>query len=519
MTYHRSLLLIHIFLIGTSLTFCTSEKETAPDRPNILFIMSDDHAYQAISAYRDHLIQTPNIDRIAREGMIYQNAFVTNSICAPSRAVLLTGKHSYANGVLDNSLPFDGSQDTFIKHLGEAGYETAMIGKWHLKTRPEGFSYYNILRGQGEYYNPFFITAEDTSRMEGYVTDLITDLAVNWLRNRDEGKPFCMLLHHKAPHRNWMPNLKHLSLFNDRDLPVPETYFDDYSTRSAAAHQQEMEIARDMRDTWDFKIKPIDPDLDNWEDRGYARIYGMMSDEQKKIWDAYYDPLNDAYLNANMDDREKAIWKYQRYIKDYLRCIVSVDENIGRVLDELDDLGLTGNTLVVYTSDQGFYLGEHGWFDKRFMYEESLRTPLLMRFPGQIEAGTLNENLVQNLDFASTFMDVAGIASGFGHGKSLVPLFSQKNLPGWRDYIYYHYFEYPAEHRVKRHYGIRTDRYKLIHFYYDIDAWEFYDLDKDPSEMNNVINDPDYQGIIQSLKETIEQDTYYQEDTFQYKNK
>jgi arylsulfatase A-like enzyme len=507
------LVLFSIFLLFN----CSPEKENPPGQPNIIFIMSDDHAYQAISSYEDHLLQTPHIDRIAREGMIFQNAFVTNSICAPSRAVLLTGKHSYANGVLNNALPFDGTQDTFIKHLTRAGYETAMIGKWHLKTRPTGFTYYHILRGQGEYYNPFFITEKDTTQLKGYVTDLTTDIALSWLRNRDKNKPFCLLLHHKAPHRNWMPNLKHLDLFNDQDLPVPDTYFDDYSTRSAAAHDQEMEIARDMMDAWDFKIKPKDPDPENWEERGYARVYGLMTGEQKKIWDAHYDPLNEDYLNATMNEREKALWKYQRYIKDYLRCIVSVDENVGRVLDELDVLDLSDNTLVVYTSDQGFYLGEHGWFDKRFMYEESLRTPLLMRFPGRIEPGSINENLVQNLDFASTFMDVAGLASRFGQGKSLVPLFSQQNLPGWRDFVYYHYFEYPAEHMVKRHYGIRNDRYKLIHFYYDIDAWEFYDLEKDPSELDNLIEDTAYQEMIQSMKESIEQDTYYQEDTFEFK--
>lgn len=520
MIHSRFFQFIFISLFVTCLTFCASEKENRLVRPNILFIMSDDHAYQAISSYTDNLIQTPNIDRIASEGMIFQKAFVTNSICAPSRAVLLTGKHSYANGVLDNALPFDGSQDTFIKHLSEAGYETAIIGKWHLKSRPEGFSYYNILRDQGEYYNPFFISGEDTTQLDGYVTDLTTDLALTWLRDRNDEKPFCLLLHHKAPHRNWMPNLKHLDLFTDRDFPVPDTYFDDYSTRSAAAHEQEMEIATDMMDAWDFKIKPGDPDPDNWTEKGYAWHYGkLMTDAQKKIWDAHYDPLNEAYKNANMNDRQRAIWKYQRYIKDYLRCIVSVDENVGRVLDELDVLGLSDNTLVVYTSDQGFYLGEHGWFDKRFMYEESLRTPLLMRFPGRIEPGTANENLVQNLDFAATFLDVAGIEAGFGQGRSLVPLFSQNHLSGWRDYIYYHYFEYPGAHMVKRHYGIRTDQYKLIHFYNDIDAWEFYDLEKDPSELNNVIEDPAYQDIIQSLRETIEQDTYYQEDTFEFKTK
>jgi arylsulfatase A-like enzyme len=497
---------------------CAAHNDDVPEKPNIVFIMSDDHAYQAISAYRDHLIETPHIDRIASEGMLFSNAFVTNSICAPSRAVMLTGKHSYANGVFDNALPFDGSQDTFIKQLGKTGYNTAVIGKWHLKSRPEGFSYYNILRDQGEYYNPFFISGKDTVQMEGYVTDLTTDIALSWLRNREKNKPFCLLLHHKAPHRNWMPNLKHLELFNDIDLPVPDNFFDDYSTRSAAAREQEMEVVSDLRDVWDLKIKPDDPDPANWDDRGYAWHYGqLMTDEQKKVWDAHYDPLNNQYKNAKMNEKERALWKYQRYIKDYLRCIVSVDENVGRVLDELEALGLSENTLVVYTSDQGFYLGEHGWFDKRFMYEESLRTPLLLRFPGRINPGTVNDNLVQNLDFAATFLDVAGIPGGFGQGQSLVPLFTERNLSGWRDHIYYHYYEFPGAHSVKRHYGIRSARYKLIHFYNDINAWEFYDLETDPREMINAIDGIEYATIIDSLRHILEHNEYYLEDTFQLK--
>ncbi|MBR9998713.1 MAG: sulfatase [Cyclobacteriaceae bacterium] len=499
------------------LTCCAAYNDDVPEKPNIVFIMSDDHAYQAISAYSDHLIKTPNIDRLANEGILFKNAFVTNSICAPSRAVLLTGKHSYANGVFDNALPFDGAQDTFIKRLGEAGYETAVIGKWHLKSRPAGFSHYQILRDQGEYYNPFFITEEDTVQMKGYVTDLTTDIALSWLRMRVGEKPFCLLLHHKAPHRNWMPNLQHLALFNDRDLPVPDNYFDDYISRSAAAREQEMEIAADMTDAWDLKIRPDDPDPENWDERGYAWHYGkLMTGEQKKVWDAHYDPLNESYLKAEMTDKERALWKYQRYIKDYLRCIVSVDDNVGRVLDELDVLGLSENTLVVYTSDQGFYLGEHGWFDKRFMYEESLRTPLLMRFPGRIEPGMVNENLVQNLDFAATFIDITGVDEGYGHGSSLMPLFNDSKVKDWREYVYYHYYEYPGAHSVKRHYGLRTDRYKLIHFYNDIDAWEFYDLEEDPGEMKNSIGSPRYRVIIDSLQQLLENDKFYQEDTFQF---
>jgi arylsulfatase A-like enzyme len=514
---NKKFLFIIVLFLFMACTPKQAEQENAKP-PNILYIMSDDHAYQAISAFGYDLIRTPNIDRLSKEGILFENSFVTNSICAPSRAVLLTGKHSHLNGVLDNLLPFDGSQQTFPKLLQKAGYETAMIGKWHLKTTPTGFDYFEILRGQGEYYNPFFIGEKDTTQIEGYVTDITTDLAIEWLKSRENKKPFCLLLHHKAPHRNWMPNLKHLSLYDGEDLPVPDTYFDDYNTRSAAAREQEMEIARDMRDAWDLKVKPEDPDVDKWEDKGYAWHYGkLMTDEQRTTWDAHYDPLNEEYKDGDMTEEEKAIWKYQRYIKDYLRCIASVDENVGRVLDVLDELNLSENTLIVYTSDQGFYLGEHGWFDKRFMYKESFRMPLLMRYPDLTEGGKTVTQLVQNLDFAPTFLELAGVAIPEDmQGLSLVPLMKEENPEDLRNSIYYHYYEYPGAHMVKRHYGIRNDRFKLIHFYHDIDAWELYDLKNDPNEVNNLIDNPGYEDMIQSLKEELKQLQVQYKDSISY---
>lgn len=499
----RSVIGSIFFLILLS-TGCNDKKATE-QTPNILFIMADDHAVQAVSALGSNIIRTPSIDRLADEGAIFRNSFVTNSICAPSRAVLLTGKHSHLNGVLDNRLTFDGSQLTFPKLLQQAGYETAMVGKWHLKSTPTGFDHFKILRGQGEYYNPFFISDGDTTQIEGYVTDITTDLAIKWLKERSREKPFCLLLHHKAPHRNWMPDEKYHHLFKDEDIPVPETFFDDYSTRSDAAREQEMEIATHMRDAWDFKINPEEPDVDKWEDKGYAWHYGkLLTPSQRAAWNAHYGPENEAFKNAGLEGKDLALWKYQRYIKDYLKCIASIDENVGRVLDYLDSSGLTDNTVVIYTSDQGFYLGEHGWFDKRFMYEESLRMPLLMRYPKKIQEGTVISELVQNLDFAPTFLDLAGInIPDEMQGMSLLPLFNKKQAENWRKSIYYHYYEYPGAHMVKRHYGIRNERYKLIHFYYDIDAWEFYDLKNDPHELNNLYENPDYEDQISTMNSEL----------------
>jgi arylsulfatase A-like enzyme len=476
-------------------------------RPNILFIMSDDHAKQAISCYGSDLIQTPQIDRLAKEGLQFNNSFVTNSICAPSRAVLLTGKYSHKNGLRDNRDTFDGSQQTFPKLLQQAGYLTAIVGKWHLKSTPTGFDIFKILRGQGEYYNPLIIDQEGERNIEGYTTDIITDLAIETLENRNPDQPFCMLVHHKAPHRNWMPNLKHLDAYADEDLPLPETFWDDYDNRCPAAREADMQI-KDMFLSHDMKLLPRDYGTETGSG-GQGKVTGednighrqQLNAEQLKKWDAHYEKMRKEYRESDLKGKELTQWKYQRYIKDYLRCILSVDENIGRLLDYLDSSGLAENTLVIYTSDQGFYLGEHGWYDKRFMYEESLGMPLLMRHPKMIKAGTVSEDIVLNLDFAPTFLDLAGLEKPSDmQGQSLRPLL-QGNIPSdWRTSMYYHYYEYPhGWHTVKRHYGIRTDRYKLIHYYEDIDCWELFDLQKDPHELDSVFDDPAYADIRKDL--------------------
>jgi len=436
------------------------------ERPNIIFIMADDHAAHALSCYGSRINKTPNLDRLADEGMRFKNCFCTNSICAPSRAVILTGKYSHINGKTDNSRerPFDGSQQTFPKLLQGGGYETAMIGKWHLRTEPTGFDYWNVLRGQGKYHNPSFIEMGQRKKYKGYVTDLITDFCLDWLKGRKSEKPFCLMYHHKAPHRNWQPP-KEEAAKADIDIPLPETFDDDYATRSAAAKQQKMTIAEYFLVPSDTKIKPP----------------------------------------ADLSGHELKVWKYKRYMNDYLRCVASVDENVGRLLKYLDESGLTKNTMVIYTSDQGFFLGDHGWFDKRFMYEESLRMPLLVRYPKEIKAGSVSEDIVLNLDFAATFLDFAGVdVPSDIQGRSIRPVLRGKTPRDWRKSMYYHYYEYPGAHAVKRHYGIRTRGYKLIHFYYDIDAWELYDLQKDPKELNNVYGKGGYSEVTQKLKNELE---------------
>jgi len=467
--------------------------------PNIIFIMSDDHAAQAISAYGSKINQTPNIDRIANEGIRFSNCFCTNGICAPSRAVILTGKHSHLNGVVDNRVEFDGSQVTFPKLLQQSGYQTAMIGKWHLKSDPTGFDYWNILPGQGRYYNPDFIEMGQKMKYTGYVTDIITDRCIDWLGKRDQTKPFCLMYHHKAPHRNWMPGPDYLTKYDDRDIPEPDNLFDDYNTRSDAAREQEMTISDHTFPAYDLKL-PLDPD-DPRDKQYWAAAYERMNEEQRVKWDEAYGLKNKQFKSQKLTGAYLVRYKYQRYIKDYLRSVDSVDENIGRLLEYLDKNNLSENTMVVYTSDQGFFLGEHGWFDKRFMYEEALRMPLVIRYPKGITAGSVNEDLVQNLDFAPTFLDLAGIdAPTEMQGRSFKKQIMGKSVSNWRESIYYHYFEYPAWHMVKKHYGIRTKRYKLIHFYYDIDAWELYDLQEDPHEMNNVYEQSGYQEIVKNLK-------------------
>ncbi len=460
----------------------------AAEQPNILFIFMDDHAAHAISAYGSKINKTPNIDRIAREGMLFENCFCTNSICCPSRAVVLTGKHSHLNGVLDNGARFDGSQQTFPKLLQKAGYQTAIVGKWHLKSEPTGFDHFEVLYGQGPYYNPPIRTPEGRVKMTGYTTDIITDRALAFLKeNRDIDKPFLLMYQHKAPHRNWQPGPKYLSKYDGENIPEPHDLFTDWSGLASAAKKQEMEIARHLNPN-DLKLVPP----------------RNLTTEQKAAWDEAYGPKNQAFKDANLKGKDLVRWKYQRYIKDYLRCIDSVDENIGRVLDYLDESGLAKNTIVVYTSDQGFYLGDKGWYDKRWMYEESLRMPLLVRWPGVVKPGSRNTDLVQNLDFAETFLEIAGLESPEDmQGRSIKPLLEGKTPGNWRDSIYYQYYEYPAVHMVQRHCGVRTDRYKLIH-YYLIDEWELFDLEKDPEEDQSVYDDPEYADVVARLKEELD---------------
>ncbi|MFT7434984.1 MAG: arylsulfatase A-like enzyme [Psychromonas sp.] len=482
-------------------------------RPNILFIMSDDHAYQAISAYDSTLIQTPNIDRIANEGMLFTNACVTNSICAPSRAVILTGKHSHLNGKIDNNFPFDTTQMTFPQLLQDAGYQTAMFGKLHFGNNPKGFDEFQILPGQGRYYNPNFITKKEGKKtITGYVTDIITDLTLNWLQNeREQDKPFFMAYLHKAPHREWLPAERHYKDFTNRIFKEPETLFDDYEGRTRAAHEAEMNLLTHMNWAGDSKIYPdvMDelgiPETAKWDKKAFEREVGAMNAEQRAAWDKVYGPMNEQFKKdyPKMSQRDKMKWRYQRYMQDYLGSIASVDEGVGRVLDYLEESGLAENTIVMYTSDQGFYLGEHGWFDKRFIYNESFKTPLLVRWPNVITPGTTNTQMVQNLDFAQTILAAAQLeAPADMQGENLIPLFKGET-ENFREAVYYHYYEYPAVHMVKRHYGIVTEDFKLIHFYDDVDEWELIDRKNDPNELKNVIAEPEYTEVLKKLENDL----------------
>ena len=503
---------LFVLLYGPS---CGKKDNTIPERPNILFIMSDDHAYQAISAYNDRLIHTPNIDRIAEEGALFTNSCVTNSICAPSRATILTGKHNHINGKIDNRSPFDTTQVTFPQLFQQAGYQTAMFGKLHFGNSPKGVDDFMILPGQGHYVNPDFITNRGDTTITGYVTDIITDLTLDWLQNkRDEERPFLMMYLHKAPHRPWWPDPEKFKEFSKKQYPLPETLFDNYENRGTAAKTAEMNLLKDLRYGHDSKIRPetlesmndIEPFVQpyNWGGSdGFTTSYVRFNEQQKTIYDPVIDSIN-VWFQTNwpkMTTKEKMEWKYQRYMQDYLGCISSVDDNLGRVLDYLDQNGLDENTIVIYTSDQGFYLGEHGWFDKRFIYDESFKTPLLIRWPNKIKPGIKRTEMVQNLDFAQTFLDAAKITEPEDmQGQSILPLLLGKEEEWTRDAVYYHYYEYPAVHMVKRHYGIVTEKYKLAHFYYDVDEWELYDRYADPSEMNNVYDDPAYKEIVEELK-------------------
>ncbi|PWJ42104.1 sulfatase family protein [Sediminitomix flava] len=498
--------------VSSFIVSCQSKKEAK--KPNILFIMSDDHAYQAISAYDDRLIQTPQIDRLANEGIRFTNACVTNSICAPSRATILTGKHTHINGKIDNVMPFDTTQVTFPQIFQQNGYQTAMFGKLHFGNNPKGVDKFMILPDQGNYINPDLITEKGDTTIIGYVTDIITDLTIDWLKEeRDQEKPFMMMYLHKAPHRPWWPKADKFEKYSRMTFPEPETLFDNYEGRGTAAKTAEMNILNHMQYGHDSKIRPetlaemkdVLPVVDSFPN-GFYGPYNRANKEQKALYDPIVDSINNVFKEnwPKMTDEEKMRWKYQRYIQDYLACIESVDENIGRVLDYLDKSGLAENTIVVYTSDQGFFLGEHGWFDKRFAYNESFKTPLLIRWPEHIKEGTVSEEMVQNLDFAPTFLDAAGIKVPEDmQGESLVPLLEGDTSKWDREDVYYHFYEYPSIHMVKRHYALVSKEYKLIHFYHDVDEWELYDRKKDPMEMKNVYDDPEYAEIVKELHQRL----------------
>jgi arylsulfatase A-like enzyme len=485
----------HVCLLTFLAWLCCAAAATAAEatRPNILFIFTDDHAAHALSCYGSKINQTPNLDRIAQGGILFRNCFVTNSVCGPSRAVIQTGKYSHINGFLRNGDKFNGAQPT---------YQTVVVGKWHLGEHqpPQGFNYSEVLIGQGPYYNPTFLRdahgdgRQVRTQYIGYTTDIITDRVLDWLaRGRDPSKPFMMMYQHKAPHREWEPHPRHFPLYADEDVPEPATLFDDWSGRGRAAREQDMTVAKTLTDK---DVKLIPP-------RG-------LNSEQLSAWNAFYDPQNDAFRAANLQGSALVKWKYQRYIRDYLRCIASVDDNVGRVLDWLDETGLAQNTVVIYAADNGFYLGDHGWFDKRFMYEESLRIPFLVKWPGVTDGGratkTIRENLdmVSNIDFAETFLDLAGVEiPGDMQGRSLVLLFKGQTPDDWRKSFYYQYYEHSQQrrwvHNVYRHYGVRTPTHKLI-YYYEIDEWELFDLQRDPDELQSVYADPEYASIVSDLK-------------------
>ena len=489
---------------GVLLMTAMSSFAQQAERPNIVFIMTDDHTAQMMSCYDRRYIETPNLDRIANDGLRFTNSYVANSLSGPSRACLLTGKHSHKNGFTDNTTcVFDASQQTFPALLQQAGYQTAIFGKWHLESLPQGFNKWEIVPGQGDYYNPDFIEMNgDTVQVKGYLTNLITDKSIHWMEHeRDKGKPFCIMIHHKAIHRNWMANTPELQLYEDKVFPPPETFYDDYAGR-VAAQQQEMSIIKDMDVLYDLKMNRADK-TSRLKER-YESYYGRMNAEEKAAWDAFYDPIIRDFYDKNLTGKELAEWKFQRYMRDYAKVVKSLDDNVGRVLDYLTEKGLDKNTLVVYTSDQGFYMGEHGWFDKRFMYEESFRTPLIMRLPeGFDRKGDVSE-MVQNIDYAPTFLEMAGVKVPADiQGVSLVPLLRGKHPKNWRKSLYYHFYEYPAEHSVKRHYGVRNDRYKLIHFYNDIDQWELYDLQNDPHELHNIYGQPGTEKITKKMMKEL----------------
>lgn len=468
------------------------------EQPNILIIFSDDHAYQAIGAYGNPFNPTPNIDRIAKQGAIFKNVFVGNSLCAPSRATLLTGKYSHLNGLKVNNInnPFNIRQQLVSRILKDHNYQTAWIGKWHLQTLPgDAFTYWTVPPDQGNYYNSEFITMpNDTVRMNGYITEVISDLAFDWLNKRDKDKPFFLVIGEKATHREWLPDIQDLGAFDNIDFPLPETFHDDYKGRKAAA-AQDMTIAKTMRLKEDLKVHV---------EYGKTWSYNRFTPEQQKAFSDYYENNVNKDFDAHHYTGDSLLkWKYERYLKDYLSVAKSLDRNIGKVLDYLEKNNLAENTVVIYASDQGFYMGEHGWFDKRFMYEESFRTPFIMKYPGVIQPGSSVDKLIMNIDFAPTILDIAGVKTPKDmQGQSFLPVLKNKEYK-WRDAVYYHYYEYPEPHHVAPHFGVRTSRYKLIRFYGPADFWEFYDLQNDPHEMKNLYNKKEYKKIIDQLKKKL----------------
>lgn len=497
-------------LAAAVLPSCSQGGESEQQRPNIIFIMTDDHTTQAMSCYGGNLLQTPNMDRIANEGIRMDNCYATNALSGPSRACILTGKFGHVNGFTDNACRFDSTQVTFPKLLQAEGYRTGIVGKWHLISEPQGFDFWSILTGQeeqGDYYNPDFNENGVAIQEKGYATDIITDKALSFIDEAtSEGKPYCLMFHHKAPHRNWMPSPENLGIFNDRVFPEPENLFDDYSSRTQAASSQDMSIASTLKEDWDLKVLTREEILAGGN--RLLGVYSRMPEEVQHKWDSVYAPRIAEYRSGKLKGKELVSWKYQQYMRDYLATVLSVDQSIGRLLEHLEKNGTLDNTIIVYTSDQGFFLGEHGWFDKRFMYEECQRMPLIIRYPKAIRPGSTSNAICMNVDFAPTFLDFAGVDIPEDmQGRSLKMVLENegKTPEDWREAAYYHYYEYPAEHSVKRHYGIRTADFKLIHFYNDIDSWEMYDEKADPREMNNIYDDPAYSAQRERLTTLLRQ--------------
>ncbi|GAA4786621.1 sulfatase [Olivibacter ginsenosidimutans] len=534
-----------VLLVGAFVCYsCNNSNQSgvkASKKPNIIFIFSDDHAYQAIGAYGNSYAKTPNIDRIAKEGAIFNNFLVGNSLCGPSRASLLTGKYSHANGYLANEGKFDVSQQLFSRLLKQADYQTAWIGKWHLGTLPgDAFDYWNIPPGQGNYYNPDFINQQhDTTRIAGYITNIITDLATSWLDKRDQDKPFFLVVGEKATHREWLPDLPDLGAYDSVNFPLPETFYDSYEGRKAAA-DQDMTIANTMRLKEDLKVhvdysmadlperreklkqkffgdKTLTAEQEQWlNNRLNSGLYQRFNEEQRKQFSAYYEKISKEFDAKKLSGKALTEWKYQRYIKDYLSTANALDRNIGKLLAYLDNHDLAENTIVVYGSDQGFYMGEHGWFDKRFIYQESLRTPFVIRYPGVIKPGTKINQHVLNIDWAPTLLDIAGVPIPKDiQGQSFLPILQANGKAvELREASYYHYYEFPEPHHVSPHFGITTSKYKLVRFYKGQEAWELYDLEKDPHELHNVYADQAYQQTIVKLKDTLKNliDQYHDTD-------